>query len=113
MKFEKTLTGNWENAFRGLRNPMDSWDKSDSYGGLYQIYGDEGVEAVSRWIHYVYPDIEEGSKEWSDAEDEYYNFLDTQSLIRIDDHDDIAELFFIGPNDMNLAQRMITAGAAQ
>lgn len=31
MKFENTQTFNWEGAFRGLRNPMDSWNKSDSF----------------------------------------------------------------------------------
>lgn len=30
MKFENTWTGNFENAFRGLRNPLNSWDRSDS-----------------------------------------------------------------------------------
>ena len=30
MKFEHTWTGNWENAFRGLRHPMESYAKSDS-----------------------------------------------------------------------------------
>ena len=31
MKFEHTQTYNIENALRGMRNPMDSWNKSDSY----------------------------------------------------------------------------------
>ena len=30
MKFELTNTYNFEGAFRGLRNPLNSWDKSDS-----------------------------------------------------------------------------------
>lgn len=30
MKFEHTRTMNWEGALRGMRNPMNSWDKSDS-----------------------------------------------------------------------------------
>lgn len=30
MKFENTEVFNFEGAFRGLRNPMNSWDKSDS-----------------------------------------------------------------------------------
>lgn len=30
MKFEKTEVFNFEGAFRGMRNPMNSWDKSDS-----------------------------------------------------------------------------------
>ena len=30
MKFEKTEVFNFEGALRGMRNPMNSWDKSDS-----------------------------------------------------------------------------------
>ena len=30
MKFEKTRVFNFDGAFRGMRNPMNSWDKSDS-----------------------------------------------------------------------------------
>jgi hypothetical protein len=31
MKFEKTSVFNFDGAFRGMRNPMNSWDKSDSF----------------------------------------------------------------------------------
>jgi len=31
MKFENTRVFNFDGAFRGLRNPMSSWEKSDSY----------------------------------------------------------------------------------
>lgn len=31
MKFEHTSVFNFDGAFRGMRNPMNSWDKSDSY----------------------------------------------------------------------------------
>ena len=31
IKIEKTQVMNWEAATRGMRNPMNSWDKSDSY----------------------------------------------------------------------------------
>lgn len=38
---EKTETGGWESAVRGMRNPMNSWDKSDSFwsdvDGTYHI----------------------------------------------------------------------------
>lgn len=30
IKLEKTNTYGWESAIRGMRNPMNSWDKSDS-----------------------------------------------------------------------------------
>jgi hypothetical protein len=31
IKFENTEVFNFEGAFRGMRNPLNSWDKSDSY----------------------------------------------------------------------------------
>ena len=31
IKFENTEVVGWEHAIRGMRNPMNSWDKSDSY----------------------------------------------------------------------------------
>ena len=45
IKIEKIETYGWEAAVRGMRNPMNSWDKSDSYytdscdGGLEYIIG--------------------------------------------------------------------------
>ena len=33
IKFENTEVIGWEAAIRGMRNPMNSWDKSDSYYG--------------------------------------------------------------------------------
>ena len=30
IKVEKIETYGWEEAIRGMRNPMNSWDKSDS-----------------------------------------------------------------------------------
>lgn len=35
MKFENTDVFNFENAIRGMRNPLESWDKSDSGYGCY------------------------------------------------------------------------------
>ena len=31
LKVEKLVAMNFENAIRGARNPMNSWDRSDSY----------------------------------------------------------------------------------
>ena len=30
IKLEKTYVDGWEATIRGMRNPMNSWDKSDS-----------------------------------------------------------------------------------
>ena len=50
IKLERTSVLNFENAIRGMRNPMNSWDKSDSfyceecYGGLCEYGGWNGQE---------------------------------------------------------------------
>lgn len=36
MKFERTEVMGFKGALRGMRNSMNSWDKSDSYYGYYQ-----------------------------------------------------------------------------
>ena len=38
IKFELTETAGWEPAIRGMRNPMNSWDKSDTNFGLGEDY---------------------------------------------------------------------------
>ena len=35
IKFENTEVVGWEAAIRGMRNPMNSWEKSDSEKCLY------------------------------------------------------------------------------
>lgn len=40
IKFENTEVIGWEPAIRGMRNPMNSWDKSDSYE--CKSYAEEG-----------------------------------------------------------------------
>ena len=37
IRIEKTDTSGWQAAFRGMRNPLNSWSKSDSY---YTVDGD-------------------------------------------------------------------------
>ena len=47
LKIENTETYGWEAAVRGMRNPMNSWDKSDSYDGcldkdMFEIFKEDG-----------------------------------------------------------------------
>ena len=72
MKFSNTSVMNFENAFRGLRNPKNSWDRSDS-GKLYW----DGT-----WYH-----------------EELKNYFTEYGVN-----------FYIGENDMKLAQTLIKAG---
>ena len=72
MKFENTEIWGFEHAFRGLRNPKNSWDRSDS-GKLYW----DGT-----WYH-----------------EELKNYFTEYGVN-----------FYIGENDMKLAQTLIKAG---
>lgn len=123
MRFENTHTYNFEGAFRGLRNPMNSWDRSDSYFGLTDIYMEDSLTDICEtWIdHENVGRRERGLEEYShDMEDynEYYDVLEkyegwltNQGILNSSDYGgDVYEVAFIGPNDMNLAQRLILAG---
>lgn len=47
IKFEKDAVYNFENAIRGMRNPLDSWEKSDSFMGCVE-HGRHNKEAVRK-----------------------------------------------------------------
>ena len=71
MKFEHTQVFNFDGALRGMRNPLESWSKSDSS------------------VQYGRPD-----NEWT-----------------VQQYQQDGVGFVIGPNDMNLAQRLIKGGS--
>jgi hypothetical protein len=77
IKLERTSVMNFENALRGMRNPMNSWDKSDSY------YSCEDCECQTRCAENC----------------EYCDFSK------------IGRVYEIGPNDLDLAQRLAKSGS--
>lgn len=53
MKFECTNVYGFEAAFRGMRNPMESWSKSDSYTDISKhefVVGEKDLELARRLI---------------------------------------------------------------
>ena len=47
IKFENTEVLGWEAAIRGMRNPMNSWEKSDSYPAVKSIlHSAKPIDAV-------------------------------------------------------------------
>ena len=44
IKFEKTKVMNFDGATRGMRNPLESWDKSDSFWCLGSSVSNEGIK---------------------------------------------------------------------
>lgn len=76
IKFENTNVAGWESAIRGMRNPLNSWDKSDSNSCGF-VGRSEGCEGCCNFI--------EGVGKPSNC-------------------------FDIGPNDLDLMQRLRNAG---
>ena len=114
MKFEKTWVGNFEGAFRGLRNPKNSWDKSDSFFGIVNIdnYPYES-EIADNWINSLHPNLNwpnEYTEEGEALQNQYSEKLIKNGVLKLNDNDEVAEVAFIGPNDMKLAQTLIKAG---
>ena len=51
MDFKNTRAYNFEGAFHGMRNPMNSWNRSDSQFCLTDIYMDDTLtEVCDAWI---------------------------------------------------------------
>ena len=49
IKLEKTEVFGWESAIRGMRNPMNSWDKNDSYWTV----PDHDEDTPNRWKYTI------------------------------------------------------------
>ena len=112
MKFEHTEVWGFEHAFRGMRNPKNSWDKSDSYFNITDDY-DEGVlDVANAWVYQNHPERNghEDTKEFSDLEDKYCDWLITEGILKESKDYQYRDNAFIGPNDMKLAQTLIKAG---
>lgn len=57
MKFEKTEVWGFEHAVRGMRNPLESWNKSDSkYKNGEFILGEKDIDLMQRLIKAGSPD---------------------------------------------------------
>ena len=80
IKFENTEVLGWEAAIRGMRNPMNSWEKSDSGYGCY-CFNDKAYYCKSCSI--VGPTYDECN--------------------------DLCE-YILGPNDYELASKLTKAG---
>lgn len=74
IRLERTSVMNFENALRGMRNPMNSWDKSDSYRSCTNECQTRCAENCAEC------QLKDGT-------------------------------YIIGPNDLDLAQRLVGAGS--
>ena len=80
IKLEKTDVVGWEHAIRGMRNPMNSWDNSDSAVCAYSMHG---AEHCADCVHIDFCTGEEK---------------------------DVLTKYIIGPNDLDLMKRLRNAG---
>lgn len=88
MKFENTEVFNFEGALRGMRNPLESWDKSDSFNCH------EGMGDCGKCPFFI------DGHQYSPNECQKENELDEKN-----------DVFIIGENDLKLAQKLIKAGS--
>jgi hypothetical protein len=81
IKIEHIYTCNWEAAIRGMRNPLNSWEKSDSgYGCFGKDNGENGRTCLDCNFN----------PSWCGCNSEHY---------------------ILGPNDLKLAKQLATAGS--
>lgn len=104
MRFERSWTGNWENAFHGLRHPMESYAKSDS---------DFGIAENDTWLNEVINDVAynytQDKENYEEEKENTKDWLYENGILYWGKN--IADYAFLGPNDLDLAQRMIKAGS--
>lgn len=121
MKFQNVQVMNFKGAFRGLRNPLESWEKSDSYFGIIDVEYDsyQVDDVITDWVNQELSrtklkpgeePIEEGSNEWMDLFDEYFDWFFNNGILT--KNEDAINVAAIGPVDLDLAQRMIRAGSS-
>lgn len=114
MEFKNTQVYGFEGAFRGMRNPLESWERSDSFFGIVNtLYPqDAREEVVDKWVQQELKEtktkIDKYSEPWEELWDTYDCWIWDSSVLQWDC--DIAIVAALGPNDLALAQQLIRAG---
>ena len=114
MKIENTRVYNFEGTFRGLRNPLESWDKSDSFFGLVNLkYPQDAREEVTDiWVEQELKkrnlNYEPYDRKWKELREKYDLWLWDNGVLQWDN--DIAVTATLGPKDLALAQKLVLAG---
>lgn len=108
MQFDNTRTFNWEGAFHGMRAPLESWAKSDSMFGITPMESTYDLEMLNTWRDKEYPDGFNTEQERTVYNAEKISWIDNNGILRCDNN--CMEFAFLGPADLDLAQRLIKAG---
>ena len=85
IKFENTEVLGWKHAIRGMRNPMNSWDKSDSFCS-YQCHECKDNQKCENYFSY-----KGNGRTYRSCESDFH---------------------YIGKNDLDLMERLKKAGTA-
>lgn len=110
MNFENCSIYNFDGAFRGMRNPKNSWHLSDSSFGLRNLsLGNDEIRIVAEdWTKYDGYELED------DKYVEHYlereNWLSENGILMLNPIQQICTIAYIGPKDMHLAKQLIAAG---
>lgn len=110
MKFENYEVSNINHAIMGMRNPLASWDRSDSRFALSGDINFFGIDIADKWVEKMHPELERGTVEYVRKEDEYLEWLFKNGTIKADETGHAYKMTWIGPNDMDLAKRLIAGG---
>lgn len=110
MKFENVTVMNFKNAFKGLRNPWESWEKSDSEFGINAYTYDTVIYDVAHLYCLKEGAPLEEDEIYEETLGKYVAWLAEEGIIH-SDHE-YFEYAYLGPEDLNLAQRMIKAGTS-
>lgn len=96
IKVENIKVFNFEGALRGLRNPLESWDRSDS---LYFPITEEESDFYN--LDDFFADVYQDEVDYEELMQYYLKegFNGSSDVVNL-----------IGPKDLKLAQRMIGAG---
>lgn len=111
MKFENCKVYNMEGAFRGMRNPKNSWHLSDSEFGMgdYDDFVDAVHTVADRWTEY--DGHEWGTDDYDRHFEEFYDWVQDNAVLSSDKYEDIVDMACIGPKDMRLAKQLISGGS--
>lgn len=112
MEFKNTRVMNFEGAFRGLRNPKNSWHLSDSKFAIANAEYYEGdYEVADEYMAMYHPELkwpENYSEEGAKLHGLYVDKLLSNGILQ--KNANLGEVAFIGPKDMKLAQTLIAGG---
>ena len=98
MNIQNERVFNFEGALRGMRNPKNSWERSDSIFGVIPKHKYEAL--ATGFINATY----------AKQEIEVPELFAEKAIVNDYISGDFYEYVLIGPNDMNLAKKLIKAG---